>query len=426
MTTSQHPSLPADATFPKSYRGSAEGRFSGVRLPDRAVVSVYLITVFLRLSNFHVLLGDFGFQLTLGIEILIYAYFALLAARRINYRAALLAAVYMIFLFAQVYNFHLGTGADLNFNAALQYISILSVLVFYETRASFNYIQTLIIGIATFYLLIYVLFYDQLLSIVPRDSSLYRPASAGRGERLNLAHGLATFALLVGLFSLRSSPAKAFMLVLVAGIAIVGAESRAFTGALIVGLLAMGVSSAIPALRSTVNWVLAAIFLCLAVSVVGPLVGFDYNPYSLMAGDSSGNARFLQYADGLQFLQGNIFLGAGIPTSSEDLQYFVNPARPFFPSDLGIFGIAFVFGLPFAILYSILTVALIVKPAANESGARMFPLFYTVQLQAFLGFFSAGLLNSSTTIFVGLAISAWLKTKRQANPTLHQPAYLPR
>lgn len=381
----------------------------GTTLPDKPVLVLLLFVIFLRMSHMHVLFGGLSFQITLAIELAIYLYYAALSAKSFNYGAITIILLYTTFLIVEVLNFSFQSGFPFKINAIFQFISILSVFVFYETKATSDFIQRVIISIAAVYLIIYNLFYDQILAAAPIDSSLYRPADGIREARLNLAHGLATFGLLVGFFSFKQSPFKSLVLIILGLIAVFGAESRAFSAALGIGMLSMAVGSFFPTLRSTINLILASVFLLLCLYFLGPQFGLDYNPYGLFLGDGSGWARYMQFRDGLYVLGNSFFLGVGIPTSTEDLQYFVNPVRPFFASDLGIFGISFLFGLPFTVLYVLLSVRLITRPALNEHQRRLLPLFYTVQLQAFLGFFSAGILNSTTVVFVALTIALWLK-----------------
>lgn len=409
MTT--RPSKPENATGPVGARARPYRSHSGtgLRLPDKPVLVILLLVIFLRMSHLHVLLGDFGFQVTLAIELAIYLYYATISAKSFNYGAIAIIVLFVGFLLFEALNFTFIAGTSLNPNAIFQYTTILSLFVFYETKASTDFIQRVIIAIVAVYLLFYNLFYDQILAAIPTDSSLYRPASGGREARLNLAQGLATFGVIVGLFSLKRSPIQAAALVGLGIFAIFGAESRAFSAALALGLLSMGFSSLLPSLKHATNWALAIIFLVLSLVLLGPQFGLDYNPYVVFSSDPSGLARYLQYRDGLYTLDNRLLLGVGIPSSTEDLQYFVNPIRPFFPSDLGIFGISFLFGLPFTFAYIFLSVRLITRPAYNERHRRMLPLFYTVQLQAFLGFFSAGILNSTTAVFVALTIACWLK-----------------
>ena len=404
---------------PRQFDGSAKygpdttGVFG---IPDRSVIAVLIIAIFLRMSHLHELVGEWAFQLLLAVELAIYSYYLVIAVRKFGYASIVIVVAYVSFLILQTFNFSAKAGTPVNVNSIFEYITILSILAFYQTKAPLEFIQKVIIYFAFCYLVIYNVFYDQILAAAPVDGSLFRPASAGREDRVNLSSGVASFALIVGLFSLRKAPLKGIGLALLAAVAIFSAESRASSVAIALGIMSFLGGVTLPRLRPAINWTMALIFVSLTVYLVSPVIGLQYNPYSPLATDASGWARYLQFQDGMDRLTGNIFWGVGIHSSIDDLQRYVVPARPFFTSDLGVFGIAFTFGIFFALLYVILSIVLITKPPRNEKGAIYVPLFYCVQLQAFIGFFSAGILNSTTAVFVALTVTCWLRARSAGLP----------
>lgn len=406
-----------------THAGNRRGNTSALEREsqfDIVLVAVFLFLTCLRMTHLHVLFGPIAQPALLAIEFSVSLFYVFKSATRWNYKIVFVAFAYLAFLVFEVFNFERTTGIDANINSIFQYISILMIVVFYESKLSLRTLQKIILYISIGYLLIHGLLNDQILAAAPADSSLIRPADGIREDRVALATGLATFPLIVGIFSFRRAPFKSVSLIGLSSVSIILGESRAFSAALAIGVLSILLGLIFPKLRSTVNLGMAFIFLLLSIYLILPIIGVDYNPYEPFLGDSSGRARYLQYKDGLDTL-GNRYLGGiGIASSTDALQSFVNPVRPFFTSDLGAFGLAYEFGLPFTFLFMALSVAFIVKPVVTPHGGRALALFHAVQLQAFLGFFSAVLLNSTATIFAALTVAGWMRY-RSPSRTLESP-----
>lgn len=315
------------------------------------------------------------------------------------------------YLLLQCYVWNQITGFAMNLNAVLSYGTLLICIVFYETRIQVETILRIILGFSIAYLVIYGLFWEVILDIVGRGDKIYLPSDGTRGPRLYLAAPFATFVFMYAITSFRRNPLLSIPLLVMSGYALFIAQTRFAMILLGIAFLAAIVGSIAGELRKAANITLAFLFLTICTfSLAGFLVP-NWNPYLAISGDSSGNARAVQYLDGVTALSGHLWTGLGIAGSTLDVQFFLHPNRPFFAGDLGIAGVVVLFGLPVTLLFIMICLNFILRPTRpfGQMGQMAVALFYVTQQAAFGSVFNFDLMGGPATLFGSITLALWLQ-----------------
>lgn len=346
-----------------------------------------------------------GLQLAL---ILIYGVVGVMRGRALPLLIAGALTIYMMF---QTALFHELAGGEINFNAALLYLMLLTFLPFSITRLPLGIIFRIILICAVVYAAIYVLFNPLITSSDIDVSRLVLETDGVRDRRVFLAFQWALFVVLLGIFYVRDRMLLGSALIILGAAAIILANSRMLSVLSIPVVLAAVFSLFKPNARRLLAWGFAVTYLVLVLVIMWGFADNDWNAYSFIAQDNSGTARFLQFQDAAKVIKGHELFGVGIAPTADDLHYFIRPTRPFFAVDLGTAGVFFEFGLLGALLFMAYTVLCIVAIPTDDTTqvpASRALTFATIHA-GFSGFFATSLLGTSATIFGALTVGLWLK-----------------
>lgn len=408
------PSPPAPLTRRRTRLGSVE----------LVLIATLIIAFMTHMTGLATVATPLATPTAMVVEYSVVAIYGVLAIMRGHLGLVLAGFTWIVYLIVQCFVWHLVSGFPVNTNAALSYGTMLFFIVFYETRLSVDTVLRLALGSAIVYVAIYAVFWEQILTAAGRDSNIYLPSDGIRPPRLYLAAPFASFTFVYGLISIRYRPLWGLPLLLLSGYVLLIAQTRFATVLLGIAVLAAVFGSVAAELRRTANIGLAIVFLALSgVSLTGFFVP-GWNPYTVVASDASGAARSIQYEDGLNITRNHLLTGFGIPDSTENMQFFIRPRRPFYASDLGIAGLAMQYGVPMAMALVALCVAFITIPplAGSQMSPLLWALFYATQQSAFGAVFANTLIGGSASMFAGIIIALWLRhqpSKRAAKNMAH-------
>ncbi|MDF0544189.1 hypothetical protein PX699_17705 [Sphingobium sp. H39-3-25] len=202
------------------------------------------------------------------------------------------------------------------------------------------------------YILIYVVVAPLLAGgylTLPEDSALLvaEDKTSGRSARVVLASTHAAFVLGVALASLMQRfEWKHLMVVALALVALLLAQSRLITVIILLILIAYFVSR-----RITLLGILSFIFFLAALSVSMVIAFSDMNPFENFASDQSGWARWQDVEIVHRTIANYWILGAGVAAGEDGYMPFTK-VDYFFPGDIGLIGQHFNFGVLGMIVYT--------------------------------------------------------------------------
>lgn len=388
---------------------------------DKWLLIILLIAVLLRVTAFYALLGHSAFRAAIAFEYSIYLYYIIIAIKRSHLWIAGASVAFLLYLIMETYVFHVISKQPLNINAALSYGSILMALVFYEMSVSMMSFGKILSIFSVSYLFVYDVFWQKILAIAGPDSPLWLPSDGSRGVRMVMASSLAIYVFFLGIFSIRKQPVRSIFMIALASYAILLAQSRFATVALMIGFLSAMVGWLLPSIRKYANFSVASVFIIACCTSLYGLFDASWNPYSIFLSDNSGYARYLEYIYGSKIFDSRFLIGIGIPGSFDALQNYANPVRPLFISDLGVFGIALQFGLIFALLYVAACTAVIAYPSIRpgREWSLSMTIFYSAQVIAFSSFFTSPIFGSAGTILIALTVANWFAQSSHDKGTRH-------
>lgn len=403
------PMRSANMLFPNESNHVAA--FSVFRFIDYVLVLTLVFANMVHMTGLLLVASSFSVPAAIAVEYVIIAIYALVALVRGHTISVLCGGSWIVYLLAQCLVWNQITSLPINFNAVLSYGTTLMFLVFRETRVSSSAVLRLTLGLSVGYLAIYALFWQQIVEIAGRESWLYLKSDGVRGVRMYLAAPFVVFVFMYGLSVMRRSLIFGLVAIVVSGYAMILAQSRFAMAILSVGIVAAVVGSIARELRRGANFLLAGVFLLLSGLSLGGFVIPGWNPYLLLGTGGSGEARMIEYQDGIAALKNNLLTGFGIPANYDDLQNYVHPVRPFFVSDLGLAGLGMQFGLIFVFAFVVLCVRLmtVTSVPTRELDPLHRALFYTTQWSAFGALVGVTILGGPGTLFAALTIALWLR-----------------
>lgn len=351
-------------------------------------------------------------QIGLVIEYAVLILYVGLAMLRGRWLGAGIIALYFAFLLAQVYHFHLVASAQFRPLVMLSFFGPVALaFVFQVARVPLRLLLgTLLLG-CVLYTLYYIVSEPIVSSYRGFEAAAGVLASDGeREQRAYLASQLTAFVLFFGIASIRRRPLVAVPLIAIAIYALYLSQSR-FVQVVIVVVSAVAIANMLlPVTRRWTGWALVAVLATLSLWSLYGYIDVTTNPYEAFLADASGRARYLQYIDAQPIAARHLWTGVGLPTSTDELQYFVRPRQPFFYTDLGVAGIAFVFGLPLTILILTAmcgTMVAVPNRLLTEQPLVM-ALFWTNQSGVFGTFFNFTAIGSGG-LFLGLMLVLWMR-----------------
>lgn len=270
-------------------------------------------------------------------------------------------------LILQAYIFSAISGFPVSLNMLASFSNMLAFVIFCNSRINIRAVFVTTFWIAIIYSMVYVLFYDRFVAAA-FDADQQRWANEAiassvapvvrvlvddgvRGARVFLAAGFTTFALFYALVQLKTQRSLLWIFPLALVVwAVVLSMSRAN---MVVLLLTSGVYLLSVYGRRT-RVLLASAFVVMALTmIVGVFI--DWNPLAATSSDPSGAARARAYGFVVQHIRSHPITGIGVAPSTTAEERFLGEAGVF-PSDLGVLGVWYVFGLYGLLLYCIQTV----------------------------------------------------------------------
>jgi hypothetical protein len=326
------------------------GRSIANRYTDAGLLLLTFILVIsdtLTRSYFSIIFfGDASFGAFLMINYVVILIFAGMAAlRRDLYILTIFLAITAFFVGYYLYYIY-GTGRPLNFNPLGTYYGMLTVIVFYELArrrllpAAMKMIFFVFVGYLAAYSALSLAI--QLGVNVPLVSQkvtldISDPDRAGR-IAMFLVSAAYVAAYSVSRLKVKFSLGYLATCTLTAGAAYLS-MSRLLIGsslAILLLYLVMGRLRLIQRL-SFIGYLLNAAYLVYGV------LDSEFNPYWFGSSDMSTLARKYQFDIVVAYIRDFPFFGIGLPDATEGLTYYLG--KVIFPSDLGIVGIWFQFGL---------------------------------------------------------------------------------
>ena len=258
---------------------------------------------------------------------------------------AVFAAIVAFFVSYYLY-FIIGAGRPTNFNSLGGYYGVLTVIVFYELakRNLLPAAMKIIFFVYVAYLVAYTLL--SLGDLVGIDISLASKkvtidiSDPSRRGRLYIFHGAAAYVAMYSASKLwEKFRIRYLMTFALAFFAAYLSMSRVFMICLVVVSLLFVVTRRLTLVQrfSFFGYLLVSAYLIFGI--------FDpsFNPYWFGATDSSTLAREYQYVTVAQYIREFPLFGVGLPDATEGLTQYLG--RIIFPSDLGIVGVWFQFGI---------------------------------------------------------------------------------
>ena len=354
--------------------------------------------------------GAMQIGMALGYSVLI-IYIGISVVRG-RWLGAAAVSLYLLFLIWQVYHFHLVAGAPLKPLVVLSFFGPIALaFVFQVARVPLRVLLAVLLIGCVLYTLYYIASEPIVSSYRGFEAAAGVLASDGeRAQRAYLASQLTAFVLFYGIASIRRRPLVAVLLIVIAGYALYLSQSR-FVQAVILIVAAMAiVNMMVPMTRRWTAWTLTAVLVTLSLWSLYGYIDAGMNPDEPFLADASGRARYLQFIDAQPIVIRHFWLGVGLPTSVDDLQYFVRPRQPFFYTDLGVAGIAFVFGVPLTVLILAAMCATMVAIPNRDLATQplVMALFWTNQSGVFGTFFNFAAIFSGG-LFLGLMLVLWMR-----------------
>ena len=318
--------------------------------PVTVIAIVFALSQLLVQSYLATLLGEPISRLALAATAVCVIAGLAFAMMQRNWRVLLLFTVMMLLFLLQTYVFSTNFGARTNYNALLQYIPALSFAIF--ANRSFQpkpFFKTLLLA-SLAYCLIYIGFYDNLLSAAETSGTKLIPvlsADGVRAARLYLAGVFPAFVLMYSVARLRNRFRAIWLIPAVIALAtIFAAQGRTFIvmNLLVVVLFLSGLAT----MRIRIG--LAVVFVAITISIVWGVWLPGANFFELFASDDSGAARMISYGIVSELVDKHWFFGVGIAPNRDWTNLIIGSPYLYW-QDLGPLGIWYTFGLFGLVLY---------------------------------------------------------------------------
>lgn len=346
-------------------------------LSDVAVLGLLAAFVFcdiLIASRFYVFtFGPQSFPLLMGAAMAIVFVFAGLLVLRGQWLVVSIFTLAISFFVFSIYLFSERTGARMNPNTLAQLYGVMSFVIWYEIarRQLFAKALGLLLAALSLYVSAYVvlsvLLYTGIIPTLSTEgiyTSLYDDL---RGERLFPATGQMAFLLFFMLAAARNRTAPRLMTVsvILLVLAAIGlSQSRVF----IVVVFLITLSYFFFRDHRRVGLVSFLVFLSVFVYFTYGVIDTTFDPFFFSQTDESTLYRRREYAIMAQLIGRFPILGMGLEESIESLARFVGFVL--YPSDIGVIGIWFSFGLIGLVFLSLLPVMICCfqRPFRNVAG----------------------------------------------------------
>ena len=325
-----------------------------------------------------------------------------------------------IYLLLQHFAFSLRTGIEFNLNVLAQCYGFLSFSIFYALsrrgmlRASLN----LVFFVASVYLVVYCvvasLYYLGVIGDLTSADVYTVLADRERGNRLFLANGHATFVLMFSIVYLVERRTVGVLLTLCLAVAAITLSiSRVLIATdVLVVLLFLAVRR--PVMISSVAF---GIYAALAIYLCWGIV-FDFNPFEFSSTDSSTLYRRGEFTIMAEYIRQNPLFGIGLYDNVEGLAYLTGRSL-LFPSDIGIVGTCFMFGVTGAVMFGILPAVICCFQRVRDHDSILPRAERTALLMvgAAVGIYSATamtIFNGADSTCFGILLATWLRSLQTA------------
>jgi len=269
---------------------------------------------------------------------------------------------------AYMYLFSAKSGRDININAFAQIYGILSFAVFYQMarhRIIHQFLNIMMI-IISIYLVIYcilaTLYYMGIIDSLESDDVYTVLYDKERGNRLFLAGGLTTFVLAYAATRLTDRIQIAHLLLLaLAFTASILSWSRVF---IVVNVILVLIYFTLRSVRP-IQIISFCAFLSICAYLIYGILAPPFNPFDFSQTDTSTLYRRQEFILLSEYIRNNPIFGVGLYDSEAGLYYYLGRSL-IFPSDLGIVGIWFMFGLVGVFIFGLLPAYLCFYPRIDR------------------------------------------------------------
>jgi hypothetical protein len=388
------------------------------RLWDQAAPNYSISTLFLHTllighvllsSEFLVITGEtsrFVISLILACSV---GYFFILACLQFRFVELTIFTLIALVLTASTVSYAQTFSRELNLSTLLQWYGVLSFIAFsYFVREGMfeSVLRTLFIYCAIYSLLYllgaYLLSQGTLDAFL--DTHLVLPDSE-RMNRLFLAQFVACFAFMSSMIRIKKQFSIRYLFIAAITLgAIVLSLSRVF----IAVVLLVSVAYIIGFRAKLIGFASFALFFAISIYLIYGIVDPHFDPFEFSATDQSALQRDLSFSVMRPFIFKYPILGVGLPNNRDDLSHLLGPDRS--PSDLGVVGIWFVFGLIGVFLYIYSAFICCSQKLSNmklEAGSAD-ALMLTGNCLGLYACISPNIWVGSGSIFFGIAIAARL------------------
>ncbi len=265
------------------------------------------------------------------------------------------AAIIAFFLFYYLY-FIFGANRPLNFNALGSYYSVLAVVVFYvlAKRNLLPAAMKILFYVYTAYLMAYpiiVFLYAVGAIDIESKKTFVVLVDQERGARLFLYEGAAAYVAMYSMSKLQEKFRSSYLVVFgLASFAAYLSMSRVF---ILCSVFVLALYAATRRLK-LVQRVCFLAYLLVALYLVIGIFDPSFNPYSFSDTDTSTLARRNEYEILVPYIRNFPFLGIGLPDATPGLTQYLGAVA--YPSDVGIIGVWFMYGLVGVLVIGVLIV----------------------------------------------------------------------
>ncbi len=316
------------------------------------------------------------------------------------------------------------SGGRPDFNAMAAFLPVVAFVFFSESRVRMETIGRILAWISVFYAALYVGTHDLLIHMNTDAVGGVLAADGSRAQRLFLAAAWPAYAAFYFALDRKFPTPVRIVCVAIAMAAMLISGSRGFTAMFII-IFALQLAGL------TGMMLRVAIFSSFLIALAALLTGLlftQWNPYALMASDSSASYRASEFLRAIHAIHSYWPLGIGLPDQPQALSHFLRTARyeVIYPSDLGPLGILLMLGVPGLMLCVALVYFCTIGSASRASSVAVRAVQSTCLLMAAIAWLSPMLMIEPASVFVGILIGIFVRSRRHEKArdrarALHQP-----